>query len=739
MKNKSFAMLYALRELKLRRRALLPVMCIAFGVVLLMNSLMIFIESEYRSDLAYYKTRTQLIMDELESDEIQRLEQLEYVKSVEAVENGITFICFVELEDEYCSDYGTYARTGVQIMEEMGLKNREPYKNYWFKYQEFGLSGSSFLNCNLFNYRYMNALRNNPMQSGSMLFIIFLSFLMHLASMTLVFGMKIRRSKQEYAAMRGMGAPMRILRQINQIEAVGITIAMYLPAFLISLGGMRLVCLLSENIYADYKLNSVLHFHVPWAAVGLALISYILAAYLAIFFCTKSLKNRTITEMTKGSDMKVPYVQKSSEKYVNCPDFSRYGRTESRRNRKNLLPTRVLFAALIGFPIMIFTLCVAAWLSTGSTRETDIPGTLVYSFNSDITSPESWAVPQSLAELLLELDGVTGVEDFREIGSTPFRNEKVSGLPQKYNNSSLHPEFHYRSALSGDEDIPEFGTCIAPSEYFQIGDTIYLTAVGADRTNYPLTVSGTSDDCIRKVEVNNYIYYEADFIVSDETVTDIMGWEEMRFSRLNIFCEEGREEEMTVLIEKTAGLSGNYVNDFDRQIHQLRLIDFTGSAWFMERRITDIRDTFLILFLLTEAGYLLICAGTVIYSVTSYDVDGRKKEFAILRALGLDSESLRSMALYRQVVGIAVMSGIAYVSLSVMAALADENIRIYKVPGTGRWIFEGMDTLLSYLICIGISCILALIGYGICAWRATVKTVCEVVNEPIAENVKNIN
>ena len=95
MKNKSFAMQYAKRELKQRRRAFLPVICIAFGVVLLMNSLMIFIESEYRSDLAYYKIKTQLVMEELKSDEVERLRQLEYVKSVEAAENGGTYVCFV--------------------------------------------------------------------------------------------------------------------------------------------------------------------------------------------------------------------------------------------------------------------------------------------------------------------------------------------------------------------------------------------------------------------------------------------------------------------------------------------------------------------------------------------------------------------------------------------------------------------------------------------------------------------
>ena len=734
MKNKSFAVQYALREIRVRRRALYPVFCIAFGVVLLMNSLMIFMESEYRSDLAYYRVRTQFIMENLDSADTARLRQLEYVKSAEPVENGATYICFVELEDEYCSDYGTYARSGVRIMEDLGLKNREPYKNYWHRYQEFGLSGSSFLNCGLFNYRYMNELKNNPIRSGPMLFIIFLSCLMHLASMTLVFGMKIRRSRQEYAAMRGMGAPMKLLRQINRIEAVGITLVMYIPAFLVSAAGMRLVSWLSEFIYAGYGLNSVLHFHIPWAAAGLALLSYILAAYLAVFFCTKSLQTRTVAELTKGSDMKIPFVEKSSAKYVNCPDFSLYGRTESHRNRKNLMPTRVLFAALIGFPILMVSACVSSWLYTGGTRETDIPGTHVYSFYSDITSAGSWSVPKSLADLLTELDGITGLEDFREFGTTPFRSPKVSGLPKLHSESSLYAEFHYRSKLTDDREIPAFGTCIAPAEFYQVGDAITLTV--NDR-RCSLTVSGTGNDCIREVKVGDHTYYEADFTVSEETVADIMGWEEMRYSRLNIFCEKGRETEMTSLIEKTAGLSGDYVNDYDRQIHQLRLIDFTGSAVFLERRIADIRDTFLILFLLTEAGYLLICAGAVIYSVTSYEVDGRTREFAILRALGLDGESLMTMAVRRQVVGIAVMTAIAYIGLTVMSALTDESVRIYQVPGSNQWVFEGMDKLLAYFICIGITCVIALIGYGICARQASVKTVREVLEKPIAENVKN--
>ena len=734
MKNKSFAMQYAKRELKQRRRAFLPVICIAFGVVLLMNSLMIFIESEYRSDLAYYKIETQLVMEALKSDEVERLRQLEYVKSVEAAENGGTYICFVQLHDEYCSDYGTYARTGVRVMEDMHLNNREPYLKYWRLYNEFGVASSYFHHCGLFNEYYMRALANNPMTSGSMFLVIFLSFLMHLASMTLVFGMKIRRSKQEYAAMRGMGAPMRILRRINQIEAVGITLVTYVPAILISLVGMYAVCRLSEFIYTDYKLNSVLHFHVPWPGVGLALLSYILAAYLAIFLCTKSMKKRSVTELTKGTDTKTPYVAKTSVKYVSSPDFSLYGRTESRRNGKNLLPTRGLFAALTAFPIMITTMCVGAFLSTGkSPSEYLYEGTLTYTFSSDVKSIDSWSVTKSLAELMLSLDGVTAVEDYREMGLNPFGNDDVRNLPKEYNGASLHEDFQYRSALFGDEDVPARGTCIAPSEYFSVGDTVEFTLDGKP---YPLTVSSISDDGIRTVKINNYTYYEAVFTVSDETIADIMGWDEPRYSRLNIYCAEGREEELVNRIDTVALMSGDYINDYDRQIHQLKLFEYTGSAVFLERRITDIRDAFLILFLLTEAGYLLICAGAVIYSVTAYDVDGRKREFAILRALGLDGESLRSMAGRRQVVGIVVMSVISYIGLTLLCGIADESIRIYKVPGTNQWVFEGMDTLLNYVVFIGITCVLALVGYGICAWLAAVRTVDDVVREPIAENVK---
>ena len=53
MKKRSFALMYALRELKHRKKTFIPVICIAAGVMILMTTLLIYFQSEYTSDLAY--------------------------------------------------------------------------------------------------------------------------------------------------------------------------------------------------------------------------------------------------------------------------------------------------------------------------------------------------------------------------------------------------------------------------------------------------------------------------------------------------------------------------------------------------------------------------------------------------------------------------------------------------------------------------------------------------------------
>ena len=351
MKNKSFAFLYAVRELKLRKKTFIPVICIAAGVMVLMTNILIYIQSRYTTDLNYYKTNTHLIMPALTEEDAERLENLSFVQSVDRTPDGAAFLCFVRLKDEYLTNYVRYADCGVRVMEELRLTRRAPYDNYYFRYQNYRYN-RTFICCALFNARYMELLIEPPVFTPAMMTVIFFSFLMHLASVWLVFSMKVRRGQDEFASMRAMGMGLRQLRQINQLEACGITAVLFIPSLAVSAGSVKIVCILSERLYPDFGMNSLLTFDAPWLMIFVSFFSYLFAAYFAVFMVTRSLKTNSVTELLSGTDEKIPFVEQSSTKLINAYDFKPYEKVELRRTFRRNLPPRILFCLLILFPML---------------------------------------------------------------------------------------------------------------------------------------------------------------------------------------------------------------------------------------------------------------------------------------------------------------------------------------------------------------------------------------------------
>ena len=79
---RSFPRFLALREMRRRPRAYLPMFCIYFGVMLLLFNLFIYTESRIQSDILYYKVNTQWILPELTDAEITVLRAEEDVQAV---------------------------------------------------------------------------------------------------------------------------------------------------------------------------------------------------------------------------------------------------------------------------------------------------------------------------------------------------------------------------------------------------------------------------------------------------------------------------------------------------------------------------------------------------------------------------------------------------------------------------------------------------------------------------------
>ena len=737
--------MYALRELKHRKKTFIPVICIAAGVMILMTNMLIYSQSEYTTDLAYYKTDTHLIMPNIKPDEADRMETLEYVDSVDRTADSGNYICYVKLKDEYLTDFRKYADYGMRIMHDLRLTNREPYNNYLRLAEKYGSADSIFWGCGMFNYRYIDLLSENPTYTPSSFFLIAISFLMYLAAVWLVFSMKVKRGNDEFASMRAMGASMRDLRKINQYEAVGITIVTFIPSLVVALITMKTVCVLTENLYPDFGLNSLLTFDAPWSMIAVSFVSYILAAYVSVFIVTRHLRTNTVNELMRGTDEKVPFVEKSSVKLVNSPDFKPYFGVELKRTIKTYIPPQVLFCLLILFPMLIFgeILKFSLTLVPSST-----PVSTVYSFESDMISSKGDQhshIPKILVETVLSLDGITGVKHQKITDPLPYTST-LREHPDTY----LGENINYSEVLCSDlfdepENIPPFGTCFAPAELYETGDILTYTV---NNKIYELTVSEAREGLLEHRDAKRFSAFpwKYEIMISDETIADMLDLDEPMYQKVIFSCEKGRELELIPLIEAAAGYKHTYINDHERQLRQNAEMNFTGSAVYVEEEIRNFYNAFLFGFLTTETVFLLICAGCVIASVTAYNVSGRNKEISVLRALGMYADDIQRMSAKKQLLGIVITLVLTYISLIASNLYLDSQQKLTEAEriildstykGAFSKIVEFFLPILHFAGQAVPACLIALIGYGACAYFASRKTIGGMLAKPIAEAVKN--
>lgn len=680
--------------------------------MILMMNILIYMQCDWLSDLAYFKVHTQLIFSNLESDEAERLLTFDEVKSVEKVKDGGRFICYIDLQDEYANDYDKCISTAFRFIDNMQLSSREPYAEACRKYEKYGI-----LSSDVFNTRYMYEVKDSPASRPEMMLFIIMAGLMNLAAVSLVFGMKIKRSSSEYAAMRSMGASFHAIRMINYIEAMLITLVSFPLSFGISTLTLYILSRASASLYPEYKMNSLLGFGIPWGLIAALFVVYLITTIIGVHIAVRSISQRTISELAKGVSGKLPYVEKSSTKLLESADFSYYGKLETKRNIRNLIPTQVLFAFLVLLPAYI-AIAVLTSYSNGTFNS-------IYTFESNRSDDTSY-ITESLVELVASVDGckvkpsyMVFYDDYNNI----FTNEV-----------DLYDELKVHTALEevnkwADENVPDLYCVTAPEEIYSVGDVLHCSYNGK---KFDITVTNTKSGLFRKSKFIDTEYYNAYLEISSDTLADMNGWDEARYTTLTVYGEEGREEEQIKAIEKCALMSGNYVNDHDRQLHQTNEYGFTGKADFIERKIWQVYDTFIEMFLMAEMIYLFVCAGMVIYSISEYEVSGRRREFSTLRALGISENEVSHMSERKQSFGIVIMSVVALIMMFAFCLIMDENIiKEQNFKMMPNWPLIG-----KYAVADVIVVFMLLIGYGVSAVVASRKTVRKMFEKTIASEIK---
>ncbi|MBQ8641220.1 MAG: hypothetical protein IJ480_03300 [Clostridia bacterium] len=734
--EKSYVRFYALREMRARPKTFLPLFAIFFGVMLLMGNLLIYFQCQLTSNVAYYKVETQLILPDITAEEVPFLRQIEYVNKVEPVEDeDNTYTCYVELTEDKNTKVRAIGDCLLDIIDRLKLEERsDPYIHYVFWYHDSQVGPSEAISrSNLFNGMYIDALQDGMFQPQTIM-LACIAALMLFAVVVLVYRMKIAQASKEYACLVGMGMSLGQLGKIQYLQGFLLLTAAFIPSQLLAIATMKLVSVLSYWIYPEFDGNQALMFDIPWSTLGILFLLYLIAMMAGVFLCLHPYRTRSVSAILSGAADRIPFVARSSEKFLHTGSFDGYGKVWKKRNLRNVLPVMVLFCALILFPAFLF----GAFL--GGVE--DMADALNNTGSRSVVRMHSYtsgggAIPYDVVKDLSEIPEVDGVRfgwNYQIPGLASLEDGMGGYMPIDASGSTVECAYYMITAFA--EERPAEGEIwVCPDFPAEVGDTVTLRLNGK---RIEAVVGRKHPDMASRIPAydKTKIIYDVAF---DETMYPALyGDKPIAFAGYITIMSSVPDDQIAGLLEKIAILTGDtkvYLNDHDRRIHGVNERSYVLENNYYQNRINTIKSAFLSIFFLFQTLYLMLCAASVIGSTLDFQLSRRRGEFAVLRALGLEDEAIHALAdsytglIFRWVIPLLypVMVLILYFSDPEAGLRTDDFGE--KYIGALRTLYYGLG---AYAVTCGILYLL----YGGTARFASRKSTDHMLTEPLAEAVK---
>ncbi len=737
--EKSYIRFYALREMRARPRTFLPLFAIFFGVMLLMGNLLIYAQCQLTSDIAYYKVETQLILPDLTEEEVFLLRQMNFVRQAEAVETGrYTYTCYVELTEDRNTKIPAIGNSLLEIIDRLGLEERsDPYIHFLYWYHDLQVGPTEAIDrSRLFNSRYMDALRDGMFQPTTIA-LACIAALMLFAVVVLVYRMKIQQASREYACLVGMGMPLADLGKIQYIQGLLLLTAAFVPSQLLAIGTMKTVSLLSFHLYPEFNGNQALLFSVPWSTLGILYLLYLCAMLLGTWLCLHPYRTKSVSAILSGNADAVPYVAKSSVKFLSRGNFDGYGNVWKQRNRRNVLPVMVLFFCLILFPAFLFGAFLGgifdvrdALTDTGSRAVVQLHA---YGISGDGYKGVPYTVIRELASLP-DVDDVRFSYDHKVKGMTTLADQAGGYTPVNTSGGTVDCQQYMVTSFAGER--PGTGEVwVCPDFPAEVGDTVTLRQNGKTvdmvigKKHPGLTMRIPAYDKTRRI-------YEIAF---DETLYPALyGEAPVMLSGYISICSSVPDAEIPALLQKIAILTGDtkvYLNDHDRFLHGTIEHSYLLENSYYQNRIGTIQSAFLCLFFLVQTLYLMLCAASVIGSTISFQLHRRRAEFAVLRALGLENTAIHALAasytglLFRWVIPV------LYPVLVLFLYFGNPDAGI-RTNDFGEKVIGALPTLYYGLGAYAVTCTALYLLYGGTARYTSAKSAGQMLSVPLAVSVK---
>ena len=306
-----FALQYALKEIKKRPTEFLPILLSAFGVLVLIFNIIIFAESLIVTSINYYRLDFEIKLFEMPDESIKQIEALSYVKSAKSVNGaGNSNTLYIAFNPPHDASADAVFEAFGNLVSDIDLWEYPYYQSGWHElYMKEGFTRITFRYYfrNWFNSGYIDALLYNY---APMAVIMITSSLLMAAVMVLVFGLKLKKNINEYAALRSLGMTAFDIMKINMFQGIGILLLCTPVSFGIAALTMKLVCAVSHNIYPEIKDDTPLIYVLPIQYIIAAAAIITVVSALALLLVSKFYNRKTIVELISGTGFIIPYVEK---------------------------------------------------------------------------------------------------------------------------------------------------------------------------------------------------------------------------------------------------------------------------------------------------------------------------------------------------------------------------------------------------------------------------------------------
>ncbi len=734
--EKSYIRFYALREMRARPKTFLPLLAIFFGVMLLMGNLLIYFQCQLTSDVAYYKVETQLILPDLTDEEVTRLRQMDYVTKAEAVPDANnTYTCYVELTEDKNTKVRAIGDCLLDIIDRLGLEERsDPYIHYIFWYHDSQVGPAEAIDrSNLFNSLYIDALQDGMFQPATITLAL-IAALMLFAVVVLVYRMKIAQATKEYACLIGMGMSLGQLGKIQYLQGIILLTASFVPSQLLAIVTMKVVSLLSYRIYPEFDGNQALLFSVPWSTLGIVFILYLIAMMAGIFLCLHPYRTKTVSAILSGAADRIPFVARSSEKFLRTGSFDGYGKIWKQRNRQNVLPVMILFFALILFPAFLFGAFLGGMEDMADALD-NTGSRSVVQLHSYVSG--GGAVPYNVVKDLSELPEVDGIR-FGWNRAIPCLAKLEDGMEgnMSIDTAGGTVECAYYMITAFAEERPAEGEIWVCHDFpAEVGDTVIIRWNGKQ---IDAVVSRKHPEMVSRIPAYDKTKTIFEIAFDEAMYPALYNDKPIAFNGYINILSSVPDEDIQTLLDKIAILTGDtkvYLNDHDRNLHGRNERSYVLENSYYQSRIGTIKSAFLSIFFLAQTLYLILCAAAVIGSTIDFQLHRRRGEFSVLRALGLEDEAIHALAASYTGVIFRFVIPVLYPVMVFILYFGNPESGL-RTNDFGEKYIGALSTLYYGLGAYAVTCVILFLLYGGTAWLASRKAVGHMLSAPLAQSVK---